>query len=230
MKIYTRIVIDMETMDTVAEESFDYSGPVDECKGGSSSTTTVDYEYNRRMAAISERQQKIADEYFSYWNEYQKPYEIEQTQANQALLPLETEAAKQKTLLETQQAQAAQTLLPQQTELAQAKMSDKLSTIQSTQGMKQKFFTDATNGLDVNGQVAKAQADVSSQFADVNAAQARNMSRMGVNPNSGRFAGTASSGDIAKAAAVAGARSQTRAATEDTNFNRLAMGMQYRSA
>ena len=230
MKIYTRIVIDIETMDTVAEESFDYSGPVDECKGGSSSTTTVDYEYNRRMAAISEKQQAISDQYFSYWNEYQKPYEIEQTQANQALLPLETEAAKHKTLLEAQQAQAAQTLLPQQTELAQAQMSDKLNTLQSTQGMKQQFFNEVTNGVDVNGRVAAASADVANGFQNAQAETTRSMSRMGVNPASGRFAGANNAMDISKAAAVAGARSQARSGAEKENFNRLSLGMQYRSA
>ena len=34
MKVYTKVVIDMKTMKVVDEESFKYSGPVTECKGG----------------------------------------------------------------------------------------------------------------------------------------------------------------------------------------------------
>jgi len=33
MRIYTRIVIDMRTMEVLEEESFEYSGPIDWCKG-----------------------------------------------------------------------------------------------------------------------------------------------------------------------------------------------------
>jgi hypothetical protein len=42
MKIITKCVIDIETLEVISEESFNYSGPVDQCKGGGSSGT-VDY-------------------------------------------------------------------------------------------------------------------------------------------------------------------------------------------
>lgn len=35
MKVYTKVTIDMRTLEVVSEESFDYVGPVAECKGGS---------------------------------------------------------------------------------------------------------------------------------------------------------------------------------------------------
>lgn len=66
MKIITRIVMNITTGKVLEEESYDYSGPIAECKGGgSSSTTTVDPIYNARMAALSERNQEMADEMFN---------------------------------------------------------------------------------------------------------------------------------------------------------------------
>lgn len=49
----------------------------------------------------------------------------------------------------------------------------------------------------------------------------RQLSRMGVNPNSGRFAGMEQKWALAKAAAEAGAKTKARATARDENFNRL---------
>jgi hypothetical protein len=57
---------------------------------GSSSTTSVDYAYNARMAAIAEQQQGMAEEYYQYYKDYYQPYETAQIKANQALLPYQT--------------------------------------------------------------------------------------------------------------------------------------------
>lgn len=225
MKIYTRVVMDMGTGDVLESASFEYSGLVTLCKGGSSSTT-VDKEYNKRLAAIQERQQDIADKYFGYWEQFQKPYEILQTQANTGLLPYETEAAKQQQILAGQQAQAAQTLLPGQTQYAQAKIEDKIDTLGKMQPVKTNFFQQAAQGVDVQGRVAQAQADVAKGFADAQAATARGMARMGVGPDSGRYAGVAASQDMARAAAIGEARTQARTQAQDENFRRLALGMQ----
>ena len=133
MKIYTMVHIDMATGETIEENYFEWNGPVDFCKGGggSSTTNTVDYAYNARMAALSEEQQGWARDYYNMWQQYQKPYEIAQTQANMEMLPLETELYKQ-------QLTAAKDLLPQQTAAAQ------------------KFLTSATQGVDVNERMALA--------------------------------------------------------------------------
>lgn len=200
MKIYTRVVMDWDG-EVLTSESEEYFGPVLECKG-SSSSTSVDEAYNARLATIQERQQEIADEYFAYWGEYQKPYEIQQTQANTELLPYETTYSKNK-------------------------LQDQISTMGMTQPLKTNFFQQASQGKDVQGQMALAQADVAKGFRDTQAATSRAMGRMGVNPDSGRFAGVNASNDLAKAAAVAGARTQARVSTEDENFKRLALGMQY---
>lgn len=227
MQVWTRIVIDMDTMETIDADGYEYDGPVAMCGGGSGSqSTSVDKEYNARLAAIYERQQETADKYFAYWEEYQ-PYEIAQTEANTQLLPFETEAAKNKSILERSQAMASNELLPAQTELAKAQIADKQSTLGMMQPLKTEFFQQATEGVDVNSRVSQAQADVAGSFQNANAESARAMSRMGVNPNSGKFAGVNSSQNIAKAAAVAGARSQARTSAQDENFKRLQAGMQF---
>ena len=227
MKIYTRIVLDFETMTVLESESYEHDGDVALCKGGSSSSTTVDKEYNARLAAIQERQQDIADQYFAYWEQVQQPYETAQVAANTELLPYETATSREQTVLAGQQAQAGQTLLPLQTDAARAQLEDQIQTLGMMEPVKTNFFQQAAQGVDVNGRVAQAQADVAKGFQDTQAATARQMSRMGVNPNSGRFAGVTASNDLAKAAAVAGARTTARTTAEDENFKRLALGMQY---
>lgn len=227
MEVYTRIVMDIETLEVIEKESFEYSGEVSLCKGGSSSSTTVDKAYNARLAAIQERQQNIADEYFKYWEQYQKPYEILQTQSNTQLLPYETETAKQQQVLAGQQAKAGQELLPLQTGAAKAKLEDQIETLGMMKPVKTNFFQQAAEGVDVQGRMGMAQADVAKGFSDADAQTRMDMSRLGVNPNSGRFLAARGSADRAKAAAVAGARTTSRLNSEDENFKRLATGMQF---
>lgn len=198
MKIYTRIVIDMASGSVLESLSYEHYGPISECKGGggSSTTNTVDYAYNARMATLSEEQQGWARDYYNMWQQYQKPYEIAQTQANMELLPLETNLYKN-------QLTAATQLLPQQTEAAQ------------------KFLTASTQGVDVNERMALATADTANAWKDANAATARAAARTGVNPNSGRFQGIQAALDTQKAAQLAGARTQARVGAEQENYDRL---------
>jgi hypothetical protein len=68
MKIYTKIVIDIDTMLVIDEVSEEYHGPVALCKGGGSSTTnTQDPVYNAGMLAISQEQQEMADQLFNQY-------------------------------------------------------------------------------------------------------------------------------------------------------------------
>lgn len=199
MRIYTRIVFKMDDMSVIEADAYDYHGPVALCGGsggGSSTTNTVDYEYNARMAALSEEQQAWAREYFEMWRTHFKPYEIAQAQANMEMLPLETNLYKN-------QLQAATQLLPQQTEAAQ------------------KFLEASTSGVDINERMALAIADASSAWKDVQGQTLRANARMGVNPNSGRFQGVNAALDTQKAAQLAGARTQARVGAEQENYERL---------
>lgn len=199
MRIYTRIVFKMDDMSVIEADAYDYHGPVALCGGsggGSSTTNTVDYEYNARMAALSEEQQAWAREYFEMWQTHFKPYEIAQAQANMEMLALETNLYKN-------QLQAATQLLPQQTEAAQ------------------KFLEASTSGVDINERMALATADASSAWKDVQGQTLRANARMGVNPNSGRFQGVNAALDTQKAAQLAGARMQARVGAEQENYERL---------
>ncbi|WP_165069481.1 hypothetical protein [Desulfovibrio sp. ZJ200] len=198
MKICTMLKMDIATGEVIEAEACEWDGPVALCKGGggSSTTNTVDYAYNARMAALSEEQQAWAREYFTLWQTYQKPYEIAQAQANLAMLPLETDIYKQ-------QLTAAKEILPQQSEATK------------------QFMTAALDGVDVNERMALATADTANAWKDVQAATARANARLGVNPNSGRFQGIAAALDTQKAAQLAGARTQARVGAERENFDRL---------
>ena len=43
MKVYTKIVFSMSTMEVVEEESYEYKGPIDQCKGGGGSSGKVSF-------------------------------------------------------------------------------------------------------------------------------------------------------------------------------------------
>lgn len=198
MKIYTRIVIDMATGETIEADSHDYPGAVALCSGGGggSEVNSVDYAYNARMASLSEEQQGWAREYYGMWQQHFKPYEIAQAKANMETLPLETEAYKK-------QLQAVNTLLPQQTKVAG------------------QFLDAASRGVDINERMALAQADAAGAWEDINAKTRRENARMGVNPNSGRYQGIQAALGTQQAAQLAGARTQARVGGEMENYQRL---------
>ena len=206
MKIYTRVEINMETMAVTHEEFIEYDGWVSQCGGGSgggsSTTNTVDYAYNSRMAALSEEQQTWARDYYNMWSTYTKPYEIAQAQANLETLPMETNLYKQALTSATQ-------LLPQQTAAAQ------------------KFLTASTTGVDVYERMALATADAANAWKDTTAASNRAQARLGVNPNSGRYQGIAAAQQTTQAAQLAGARTQARVGAEQENYDRLKSAASY---
>ena len=81
MRIYTKLRIDLDTMEVLEEESFEYAGPIALCGGsnGETSTTVVDYLYNARMADLSEEQQGWAGEMlnqYKYGESYNPNEEI----------------------------------------------------------------------------------------------------------------------------------------------------------
>lgn len=237
MHITTELVLDFASGEEVSRETSEYSGPVAEAKGGSTSSTTVDKEYNARMATIAESQQAMADKYFQFWEEYSKPYEIAQTQSNMQLLPSET-ALQQATLnsklellpgetaLSGAQTQSALSLLPAQTELASAKLADSLSTLQQTAPIKTQVFNEAKAGVDVGQRMGMAQADVASQYANAEAESRRQQARMGVLPTSGRTAGVEAGLQASQAANVAGARTKARTDAENETWNKRVQALQ----
>lgn len=236
--IHTLVIIDMATGATLHDESYEYSGPMSFCGGGSgggsSTTNTVDYGYNARMATLSEEQQEWAREYFGVWQNYQKPYEIAQAQANLQMLPLETglygkqlEAAN---ALMDKEVEALKSTLPQETELYKQGLNAAAQLLPQQTAAAGKFLTAALDGVDVNERMALASADVSNAWKDARATAARDNARYGVNPNSGRFQGIMAALDTQQAAQMAGARTQARVGAEQENFNRLAQAANFNAA
>lgn len=74
------------------------------------------------------------------------------------------------------------------------------------------------SGAKANELARKAQADVQQAFANTEAQQARSLSRMGVNPNSGKFAAMSNQNSLAKASALAGAANNARTQAEDMGY------------
>ncbi|NCC26600.1 MAG: hypothetical protein EOM22_00230 [Gammaproteobacteria bacterium] len=71
------------------------------------------------------------------------------------------------------------------------------------------------------GLAQQAAADTARAFTNQQAASARSMAAMGINPNSGRFSGQQRGSDLALAAARAGAMTSTRRQAEAEGFNRV---------
>ena len=111
---------------------------------------------------------------------------------------------------------------------------DQLSTQQDKLIADAEGFDEETKGAEL---AAKASADVNAGFSNAEAQQTRSLSRMGVNPNSGKFAAASNQINLEKAKALAGASTKARAdatqegrALTDRATNALAgypaMGMQ----
>lgn len=203
--IYTKIVIDMTTGQTLEQEGFWHDGEVAECKGtGGGNVDSVDEVYNARMATISEEQQAWARNYYAMWEKDFKPYEIAQAQTNLANLPLENSVYRS-------QLEAAQGLLPQETELYKQQM-----------GATKRFLDTSAQGVNVNERMGLAKADVASAWKNTNEATARANARIGVNPNSGRYQGIQAALGTQQAAQTAKAATGARVSAEQENYDRLA--------
>ena len=67
MRIYTRIIFDPVTLKVIDSDWYESDEPVIFCKKDPNKA------YNRQMAAIAARQQKMAEEFMAFWREYEKP-------------------------------------------------------------------------------------------------------------------------------------------------------------
>ena len=221
-KIYNRIVIDIETLQILEEDSYEYSGPVAHCKGGGGSTTTntQDTVYNARMAEIAESQQGMAEEYFGFWEETYKPYEEKQIQANTALMPYEIEAEKA-------QLQGISEITPVQTAYTKGILENELAMLPQKNAVSSAFYEEALKGVDVRGRMDAASADMAQSLKGAEDSSLRTASRMGLNAGSGRVADMLKTSSLDRARATGMARSTTRLASEDSAFQRLLAAQQY---
>jgi hypothetical protein len=117
-----------------------------------------------------------------------------------------------------EQLKAQGELLPLQTEAAKSQ----LETIGKRQGLVQSIYEDALAGVDVEGRVGEHRAGVQHAFKGAQETAVRDMSRMGIDPSSGRGAAAFQGIGLEKAKATAGGEMQIRKTAEEEDFARKA--------
>lgn len=217
MKIYNRISWNIDTGEILEEDSFEYHGPVAWCytEGGTTKTysDSIDEEYNARMAAIAEAQQRMAEEYYSYWKEGAnglasfRDVEGAQNEANLELMPYQT--ALEKDLI-----YADRSLIGDETEAqravakAEAARSTAIEQMAGSAGaLSTKFFTEALKrGSDPTRRMDMAEAEVTQAYDKVGREIQRTSALNNIDPTSGRAASMRRDLLLGKAKDTAGAR------------------------
>lgn len=204
VKIYNKVIIDISTGKIISEDLFEYTGPIMACKGGGSSTTSIDKEYNAGMLALSQEQQDWAREMFGVFKGGMGGEgDTSEMQYMQNII------------------NANQGLLGDRTELERSQLKDAMAGIKERAPVRAKFFSEALEGVDVNERMGFAQADVAQGFASAEGTARRNAAKMGRNPANINF------GDMAtdRAKAIGFAKTKARTGAEDDNWNRLRSAM-----
>lgn len=75
MRIYTKVVIDMKTGETLEEESFEYSGPVALCGGGGDAPSGAPDFYYEHLVGAGEQEMQLAQELMNFykWGSFSGP-------------------------------------------------------------------------------------------------------------------------------------------------------------
>ena len=196
MRIYRRIVMDMASGRVLEADAYEFDGDVALCKGsGSSTTNTVDYGYNDRMATLSEEQQSWARDYYELWQTNFKPLEAAQARANLDMLPQETELYKKKmdsegsllsaetglrlsqidaaggllpleTNLRRSQLEASQSLLPLETALRRDQLETSRNLLPAKAGLYQKQLAAAESVLPAETDLYKTQLAAAKSYTN----------------------------------------------------------------
>lgn len=218
MKVYTKIVIDMEKGSVVGGTWDEYTGPIAECKGGGGGAEP-DKKYNAGMLAISRKQQNIADQMFNYfkhgvpYNPYTKEGELSERAIAEGYDP---DAIVSEADLTQQQLAAQSRLIP----LEEEEQKRRFGQAKERGGVVSSIYKEALEGVDVEGRVSEHRAGVEQAFKGQQDIVNRNLSRMGIDPSSGRgFAATAGIG-LEKAKATALGETQIRRGAETEGFQR----------
>jgi len=159
-----------------------------------------------------------------------------QNEANLSLIPSQTSYAGEQiaagrellpgqTALSGEQTAASRELLPLQTGYSKAQITDSMTAMNERAPVRNAFYKESLEGVDVESRANRAAADASQSFMNSNNIMRRNSARMGVNPNSGRFAGMQNENSLNRAKTVAGAKTKARTGAEQENYGRLNTAM-----
>ncbi len=196
MKVYTKIVLDATTddLDIVYSESYEYDGPVDLAKGGSSGSYKIS---NEEKALYSQLTNNM--KYFqNLYKNYQQDYDIQILQHNKEMLPdlfeyNEKQLADASKDLDinrgVKDAMAEKQLkdLQQQSQLSGLEFADAKTRIDRYDNVEANLVNERLGMLsaDVNGAMGRATADTEQAYANKRDALTREQSRLGVLPGSG---------------------------------------------
>lgn len=93
-------------------------------------------------------------------------------------------------------------------------------------GLATNFMREAEQGIDIEGRMDRAQAEVQHGFKNANRAIAKNISSYGLDPSSGMFASQNRARELAEGAAIAGARTKAKTTGETEQFERKRQALQ----
>ncbi|WP_027185654.1 hypothetical protein [Desulfovibrio inopinatus] len=170
-----------------------------------------------------------AKQQYNEANEYFRPFEKDLTNANRALIPLQTDAEAgllQSTLKDLAMGDESKTALHEQ----------QMKEISMSAPVAEKFYLEALKGIDpdyekVTGQAA---ADVEQSYTSSMDTTRRELARMGLSPTSGAMASAMTDLTRSKAAdkayAMTAAREAEKQRVEDSNWERLKTGMTARGS
>jgi len=131
--------------------------------GGGGGGSTVDKEYNKRLAKISERQMAMSEEYMDFWRQSYRPLEEARAAANLELIPGQTGLAKEQIETGMQFQRAAREGVDPEAEADVAQAGVEHAFKGSTESMARgisRFGLDPTSGrfADVARQTSMAKA------------------------------------------------------------------------
>lgn len=223
MKVYNKIVIDMDSSEIVEEDSFEYHGPLALCINFSSNHSSgqsymMDPVAARRMADIAQQQANLGNQQWNYYLQTFQPYETALAQSNKNLIAPNESLTKK-------QMQAQESLIPVRTEAAQQAYGAAADELKAAKPVTAKFYEQAMKGVNIGNRMRESGATVSQQFDNSMGQTTRTLARMGVNPNSASAGSALSKYGIERAKAVGGAMTSARNQAEAENFQRLNAAM-----
>jgi hypothetical protein len=217
MKIYTRIKMNIDTWEVLEEDSYEYMGPM-ALAGGGGGGDTVDKEYNRRMAKIGERQQKMAEDYFQFWRDHQSETEKMRNAAERELIPGETALRKD-------QIDSERRLIRTHEDLYRSKAEYTMDDLEARKPLSRQYYQEAMKGENVERAAAQAGAGVAQEYDRAMGAQRREAARAGVDVNSGRFTSGLNQTYLSRARDMAGQKTLARQNARDRNFAKMDSAM-----
>lgn len=235
MRIYTKVVIAIDSGEILEESGYDYDGPVALCGGGSSGPT-YDKEYNKRMANLYENEFAMAQEYSNFWKGLDangRPIlddngvpvtsyadvELAQQAANAKLIPAQTN-------YQLASLNAAGKLIDPTTDLSLKGIqteSQRLGLASNVMGAQKDLIPKLMGATEVNASdvAARGVADVNQAFRGAAGGYVRDVSRTGAPVNMSSLNAFKAQSALDKAKAIGSVKSDARKYADEETFRRM---------